>query len=450
MGSIKILVVDDEPLLGRPLQRALEYAGFAVRLAESGAEAMEAIHEERFDILLEDLRLPDADGLDIMMETISRNPGCRALVMTAYGSIELAVEAMRCGADDFLTKPFPMEQLFLKLQRSLDLRGAADGTGQGDGDCSLRGYAVSQSPLMHDLLHKARVAAATSSTVLITGESGTGKEFLADYLHAFSTRREQPFIKVNCAAIPETLFESELFGVEQGAFTGARTSRNGYLEEAAGGTLFLDEIADLPLSVQAKFLRALDEKIVHRVGGSRGKKVDFRLIAATNADLGAMVRQKAFRDDLYYRLNVIPIVLPPLRERREDIPLLIAHFQKSFRKNNNGEGTNFSAEAMNAFLDYHFPGNVRELKNIVEHFSILHPGETIRKRHLLGHLHKRNLAGMIFESMPVDKPLKAAVAEFEKRYIAKVMQSVGGHKARSATLLGLSRKVLWERLNRTV
>ena len=448
MTRLKILIVDDEPLLGMPLKRSLESAGYQARLAQSGADALQALTEESFDLLLEDLCLPDADGLDIMGEVLNKIPHCRALVMTGNGTIEKAVKAMKMGAFDFLTKPFTMEALFQKLHSVTEFREVEeviDSLGREDG---VTGECITRSPVMKDILQTAAVVAATDATVLLLGESGTGKDLLAEIIHAKSRRGKNPCIKVNCAAIPETLFESELFGVERGAYTGADRSRGGYLEAADKGTLYLDEIAELPLSLQGKFLRALGEKTIYRVGGSREYDVDFRLVAATNKDLKSLAGTHEFREDLFFRINVVPITIPPLRERREDIPLLIAYFQRRFQEKHPCPKPHFSPEALETLCNYGFPGNVRELQNIVEHISILHPGEIIKPRHLSVSLQNPDPVATLFESFAVGKPLKEAVADFENKYIEKVLHSVGGHKSRSASILGLSRKVLWERLKR--
>lgn len=448
MDTIKVLLVDDEPLLGKPLQRALEGNGYKVRLAVSGAEALEAINQERFDVLLEDLRLPDADGMDIMKEVLRKNSHCKALVITGHGTIKIAVEAMKNGAMDFVTKPFSMDSLLTKLKRCTEIKlleQEMDETVPDDISNGIWGH----SPPIMDMLKVTRLVATTDSTVLITGESGTGKELLARYIHDHSPRRTKACIQVNCAAIPINLFEGELFGVERGAYTDAHCSRAGYLQAAEGGTLFLDEVAELPLAVQAKLLRALDEKTIYRVGGNKSYRVDFRLIAATNRNLHHMVGEGLFRNDLFFRLNVVPITMPPLRERKEDIPLLMAFFQKRFQKAGKGSGVSFSPEALESLCDYHYPGNVRELKNLIEHLCTIYPGETIKKRHLMATMYDSNLVGQVFESFSIGKPLKEVVAEFERKYIHKVMESVGGHKARCAHILGLSRKVLWERIKKT-
>ncbi|HEY3306985.1 MAG TPA: sigma-54 dependent transcriptional regulator [Desulfuromonadaceae bacterium] len=448
MNLVKILIVDDEPVFGRPLTIALENAGFAVRYAENGAAALEAVYEERFDVLLEDLHLPDANGLDILKEVLAKNRACKALVMTGFGTIENAVEAMKIGAFDFLIKPFPLESLFLKLQRVIDFKNSEKHLSEFGEEADDESRILTKSPAMQDILKKSRAVACTDATVLITGESGTGKELLTDYIHAHSSRKDNHCIKVNCAAIPETLLESELFGVERGAYTDAHQTRKGYIEMADKGTLFLDEVGELPLRMQAKFLRALDERTIYRVGGNQSRKVDFRLVVATNRHLEKMVEANQFRSDLFFRLNVVPLSIPPLRERREDIPLLIAYFLKHYKPANERRLVTLTPDALDALCNYTYPGNIRELKNIIEQLSVLYPGQRVSRRHLVKPLHETSIANTLFVNFTVGKPLKIAVAEFERRYINKVMQSVGGRKSLSANILGLSRKVLWERISR--
>ena len=448
MSNFKILIVDDEPLLGQPLKRTLETAGYQVRLAMNGAEALEAITEEYFDLLLEDVRLPDADGLEIMREALNRMPACLALVMTGHGTIENAVEAMKWGAIDFLLKPFSMEVLLAKIAGIVDMQQTQieiEGLQSGN---TIRSCDITRSKIMQAALNEALVVAPTSMSVLLEGESGSGKEFLADYIHNHSLRRNKPCVKVNCAAIPETLYESELFGVERGAFTDAAKSRNGYIDEADGGTLFLDEIAELPLKLQAKLLRIIDDKTFYRVGGTTMRRSDFRLITATNRNLLKMVNDGEFREDLYFRIHVAPITIPPLRERREDIPALIRRFSDLHRSANPGSILRFSPEAFAALTAYDYPGNVRELKNIIEHLAIIYPGKTIRPRHLASLLRHADVVEKLFESFVTGKSLRDAITEFERKYIEKVLLSVEGHKTRSARILGLSRKVLWEKLKR--
>ena len=446
MSSLKLLIVEDDPLFGEAVVEALEDAGYRIRLAVSGAEALESAAEESFDMVLQDVRLPDANGLDVLDEILRLQPRCKALVMTGHATVDRAVEAMKLGACDFLTKPFPLEFLLVKLEKALKLREMESELDALRKQMSVKGTIVSRSPAMRNIMEMVSAVAATDATVLIQGESGTGKELLADAIHGLSDRAGKPCVKVNCAAIPENLVESELFGVERGAFTGAERSRAGFLEMAAGGTLFLDEIGDMPLPLQGKLLRVLEEKVVVRVGGTRGCKADFRLIAATNRNLKVMVAERSFREDLFFRLNVVPMTLPPLRERREDIPLLVAHFQEQLVSR--GQRVAFSPEAIDALCLYDYPGNVRELANIVAQLSTLYPGETIKQRQIPVFLKSDSLLGSIFERFPVGKPLKEAVVEFEQRYIEKIIRSTAGNKSRAADVLGLSRKVLWEKLKR--
>lgn len=448
MNSLKLLIVEDDLLLGYSLREALEGKGYQARLATTGAAALEAASEEGFDLLLQDIRLPDADGLQILREIFAIQPHCRALVMTGHASVELAVEAMKGGAFDFIAKPFPMEALFLKIERILDVsRLEREVSTLREAQDPLRKL-VCQSPAMTALIDTVKAVAAVNSTVMVQGESGTGKELLADAIHALSPRRKGPMVKVNCAAIPESLFESELFGVERGAYTGADRSRAGYIEAATGGTLFLDEIGEMPLQAQGKLLRVIEERTVARIGSTAQRSVDIRLISATNRDLKAMVEQKTFREDLYYRLSVVPLTVPPLRERREDIPLLIAFFREQFREGGIGGPLRLTPEALEALAAYDYPGNIRELRNVLEKLALLHGGEPIRPRHLPPEMLTPLHLGKQFEVISVGKPLKEAVAEFERKYIEKVLKSVGGQKALSASILGVSRKVLWEKLTR--
>uniref|UniRef100_C6DYX6 Two component, sigma54 specific, transcriptional regulator, Fis family n=1 Tax=Geobacter sp. (strain M21) TaxID=443144 RepID=C6DYX6_GEOSM len=446
MVKAKLLMVEDDRLLGDLMQESLEEAGYQVRLARSGAEALEAVSEESFDLVLQDIQLPDADGLDVLEEILRRQPQWKALVMTAFATVDRAVKAMKIGAFDFLIKPFAMDMLFLKLEKVLEFRQMEkEVAALKEGE---EPKLVTRSPAMAGVLEMVRVAAPTDVAVLLLGESGTGKELLADLVHAQSKRARKPMVKINSAAIPENLVESELFGVERGAYTGADRTRPGYVEMAAGGTLFLDEIGDLPLSLQGKLLRVLQEKTTYRVGGNKEIPVDFRLVAATNCNLRQLVEQKKFREDLYYRISVMPIDIPPLRERREDIPLLIATFQKRLAAAGVGGAVEFTPEALERLRNYDFPGNIRQLKNIVEQLTIRFPGDTIKARQIPVSLGSDSWVGSLFECFSVDKPLKEAVQEFEDRYIAKVLKSTGGNKTKAADLLGMSRQMLWEKTKR--
>jgi DNA-binding NtrC family response regulator len=442
---IKILIVEDDPLLWQPLQYALEGEGYSVRVAMDGAEALAASAEESFDLLLEDLHLPDSDGLDIMREIIQLHPACKALVMTGHATIENAVEAMKIGAFDFITKPFHLELVFIKIRRVIEFRDMANLVESVE--CRKRSV-MTRSPDMRRVIAVAETAAPTSATVLLLGESGTGKEVLADHIQRLSSVKDRPYIKVNCAAIPDSLFESELFGSDKGAYTGSVEERIGYVESANGGTLLLDEITDIPPGVQGKLLRVLEDGSFYRVGGTRQRKSDFRLIATTSRDLAEAVRARQFREDLYYRINVIAITISPLRQRREDIPLLTAHFLKLFQPSGGASGITLSPQVLDILSLYGYPGNVRELRNILEHLSLLYPGEKIKPAHLPAHMRDSAYIGNLFETFTVEKPLREATQEFEARYIEKVLRAAGGSKTQAAALLGISRKVLWEKLNR--
>lgn len=444
---IKILIVEDDPLLWQQLQYALEREGYRVRVAMDGADALAASAEESFDLLFQDLQLPDASGLDIMTEIMLRHPACKVLVMTGHATIENAVKAMKIGAFDFITKPFHLELIFLKIRRVIEFRNMES---QVESAQDRNEQVITRCPDMRKVVNMAGSAAPANASILLLGESGTGKEVLADYIQSHSARNGKPYIKVNCAAIPDTLFESELFGAEKGAYTGAGAGRSGFIESAHGGTLLLDEITEIPLPIQGKLLRVLEDGTFYRVGGARELTSDFRLIATSSKDPAEAVTLREFREDLYYRVNVIALTIPPLRERREDIPLLTAHFLKKFLSASKGNGITLSPQVMDMLSLYGYPGNIRELRNILEHLSLLYDGEVIKPAHLPAHVIGSAYIGNLFESFLVEKPLRDAVIEFEARYIEKVLNAAGGSKTRAAGLLGISRKVLWEKLKRGI
>jgi DNA-binding NtrC family response regulator len=445
MNDVKLLLVEDDPLLSEALHEALCRKGYQTRLVTSGAEALSVSSDDSFDLILQDVRLPDANGLDILSEILAAQPHCLALVMTGQATVEMAVRAMKLGAFDFITKPFSVDVLLMKLERLLEFRSLekqiADLTGASDP----RAKIITRSPAMQGVLDTIAVVAASEASVLLLGESGTGKELLAETLHAMSSRCRGPLVRVNCAAIPESLIEAELFGVEKGAYTDAGASRPGYLEFAHGGTLFLDEIGELDPAVQAKLLRVFGEHTAMRVGGTSLYELDFRLVCATNRDLRAMIAEREFREDLYYRINVISLHLPPLRDRREDIPLLAAHFIKRFAVDPK-KRIRLTPEALERLMLLPWSGNVRELTNLIEQLSILYPGQQILQRHIPDALTNGQYLGTIFEKITVGVPLKEAMAEFERHYIERVLTSTGGRKSRTAEILGLSRKSLWEKL----
>ena len=445
MKDVRLLLVEDDPLLGESLHEALSRQGYQTSLATSGAEALAACSDESFDLVLQDVRLPDADGLDILQEILTAQQSCNALVMTGQATVEMAVRAMKLGAFDFITKPFSVDVLLMKLDRLLEFRSLEKQVAELTGTSDPRSRIITRSPAMRAVLDTIAVVAASEASVLLLGESGTGKELLAETLHIMSTRSQGPLVRVNCAAIPETLIEAELFGVEKGAFTGADRSRPGYLEFAHGGTLFLDEIGELTPAVQAKLLRVLSERTASRVGGTSLYDLDFRLVCATNRDLRAMVAEREFREDLYYRLNVISLHVPPLRDRREDIPLLAAHFVDRFAKDQQSR-IRLTPEALESMLRLPWDGNVRELSNLVEQLSVLYPGQQIYQRHIPRSEADGQQLGTIFEKITVGMPLKEAVAEFERRYIERVLHATGGRKSRAVEILGLSRQALWDKL----
>ncbi|MDD2850827.1 MAG: sigma-54 dependent transcriptional regulator [Desulfuromonadaceae bacterium] len=444
---IKILIVEDDPLLWHPLQFALEGEGYNVQVAMDGADALALSIEESFDLLLQDLQLPDSNGLDIMREILLRHPTCMALVMTGHATIENAVEAMKIGAFDFITKPFHPELVLLKIRRVIEFRNMSNL--MESSECRKKSM-MTRCTDMKKVIEMAEVAAPTEAAILLLGESGTGKEVLANHIQSLSSVKDKPYIKVNCAAIPDSLFESEIFGSDKGAYTGSVKAHIGYVESAHGGTLLLDEITDLPLGIQGKLLRVLEDGSFYRVGGTHPLKSKFRLIATSRRDLSEAVHSGEFREDLYYRINVISLIIPPLRQRREDIPLLTAHFLKLFHTASDGAALRLSSQVLDILSLYDYPGNVRELRNILEHLSLLYHGEKIKPVHLPVRMRDSAYIGSLFETFTVEKPLRDATLEFETRYIEKMLKATGGNKTRASALLGISRKALWERLNHIV
>lgn len=445
MMEIKLLLVEDDPLLGAALYEALGRKGYRTYLVSSGAEALSLCNDESFDLVLQDVRLPDADGLDVLSEILVRQPHCHALVMTGQATVDMAVRAMKLGAFDFISKPFSVDVLLMKLERLLEFLRLKKQLVELTGTPASSPRFVTRSPAMRSVLDIIAIAAASEATMLLTGESGTGKELLAEAIHAGSARASGPLVKINCAAIPETLIEAELFGVEKGAYTGADRSRPGYLEAAGKGTLFLDEVGELSPAAQSKLLRVLEERRSTRIGSSTPHDLDFRLVCATNRDLRTSVAAGTFREDLFYRLNVISLNIPPLRERREDIPLLVAHFIECHGRQEE-KRIRLAPDALDALQRLAYPGNVRELSNIIEHTSLLYPGEMIHERDLPIISGADPHLGTQFERFTIGMPLKTATAEFERRYIKRVLAATGGQKGRAAGILGISRKALWEKL----
>ncbi len=437
-----ILLIDDDASLRRVTQYHLEKAGFAVRTAGAGQEGLDLFHRHGADLVITDVKLGDMSGLEVLRTIKAESPDTPVIVITAFGSIEMAVEAMKEGAFNFITKPFDRETLRHSCAKALELQRLRDTTRvlhqEVDRLTATEGMESANSA-MRELLATAVKVAGSEATVLITGESGTGKEVLARLIHRNSARRAGPMVCVNCSAIPETLIESELFGHVKGAFTGAVASRKGRFQTASGGTLFLDEIAELRPEMQAKLLRVIQEQEVEPVGADRPEKVDVRIIAATNRNLQEEIAAGRFREDLYYRLSVIPLHLPPLRERKEDIPALVNHF---LRKLGAPPTVRFSDRALAAMQAYDWPGNIRELQNAVERCVILRRGEVIDDWQ--PPVSSRPATGLV----PDIPDEGISLEEVEKELIRKALAKSGGNRSEAARLLRIPRHVLIYRLEK--
>ncbi len=437
-----ILIVDDEKNTREGLARALKRS-YEVRTAESGAQALEILSGQSVDVMLSDLRMPVMDGMTLMQRALASSPELVCILLTAYGSMETAVEAMRHGATDFLTKPVNLKELELVLARVLRSRQAEAENRQLreqlDAKFGMENI-IGNSPQMQEVFDTVRQVAGSRATVLIQGESGTGKELVAKAIHQLSSRNHAAFVAVHCAALSSTLLESELFGHEKGAFTGAAERRKGRFEMADGGSLFLDEIGEIDSGVQVKILRALEERRFERVGGQETVEVDTRLIAATNRDLRKMVADGDFREDLYYRLYVVAITLPPLRERTGDIPMLLKHFLDEFNAENGRAIEGFSPEALDLLTGYRWPGNVRELRNIVEQTVVLARSRRIGVRDLPAHIRETGAAAGSIAIGP------CTLEELEKQAIAQALKAAGGNRTRAAEQLGISRRTLHRKI----
>lgn len=454
--AYSILVVDDEALTLRTLSRGLREEGFEVFTATTGEEAMAIFQEEKPDLTLLDIVLPGIDGVEVLRQIKSASPPGIVLMMSAYHMVDRAVEAMKLGAYDYVVKPFLLADMITTLRRAtemLSLRVRVRDTVETAKGTYDFGKVVTQNPVMRSMLEVARKAAeADRTTILILGESGTGKGVLARAIHYRSPRAAQPLLELNCASLPETLLESELFGFEPGAFTDARRRKEGLLERAHNGTVFLDEIGNMSASVQAKLLRVLEEGTFMRLGGTRAIKVDVRLVAATNADLKEAMSQGRFREDLFYRLNVVPLFIPPLRERREDVlPLaldMVRHFNHELKKSFTG----FTPAAAALLESYGWPGNIRELKNVIERTMILAPEGDIHAGYLPEEIRERQepqpAAPVLAEAAsPGDRKL-VTLRELEEDYIQEVLASTGNNKTQAAKILGIHPTSLLRRLKK--
>ncbi len=450
----RVLVVDDQRNMRASTAIVLREAGYQVSEAEDGASALQRVAADAYDVVLTDVRMGEVDGMDVLRATLEASPSTQVIVMTAYGTIEAAVEAIRRGAYDYLAKPFQEGELLLRIAKAAEKRRLL-------GEMSLLrrefqeryglDHIVGRSAPMRDLLERVVRVAPTDATVLVTGESGTGKELIARALHTASRRAERPFVPVNCAAITETLLESELFGHARGSFTGATRARRGLFEEANGGTLFIDEVGETAPGFQAKLLRALQEGEVRRVGESLPVKVDVRVIAATNQDLRAAVAERRFREDLFYRLNVVPLRVPPLRERPEDVPPLAHHFLESYAQRT-GERKKLSPDALQKLIAYPWPGNVRELENMIEQAAALTSQLELGAADIRVPTPAAASAPAPYapasEALGGPHTLSETLAAAEREAIGRALSQTGGDLGEAARQLAISPTTLWRKMKR--
>ncbi len=442
-------MIDDEPVLQDVLSTLLRGAGFEYHGATSAADGLRRLHDEEIDVVLLDLMLPDRPGLELLPEIKAHDAHLPVVVITAYSSVESAIEAMRLGAFHYVPKPFKNEEVLHLVRRAAERRRLQVENLQLRSRLEGMGEIVGTSRRMQEVYELIRRAAPARSNILITGESGTGKELVARAVHRLSPRRGEPFVPVHTSAIPSDLLESTLFGHVKGAFTGAVSSRKGLFEAAHGGTLFLDEVGTVSLETQTKLLRVVQEREIRRVGGVDARPIDVRLVAATNVDLWAEVQEGRLREDLYYRLNVITIDLPPLRERREDIPLLVAHFLQIYTEENDRNVLGFTPEAIDALAEYSWPGNVRELENTVERAVVLSRGETIELDELPQALRAADLDDVVLSEIPEGGlDFRVAVAGFQTQLIRQALRQSGGVQRQAARLLKLSPTTLNEMVHR--
>ncbi|HMA80918.1 MAG TPA: sigma-54 dependent transcriptional regulator [Candidatus Binatia bacterium] len=451
MSQPRLLVVDDEVGVRQSLQLVFNKT-YLVLEASSATEAIQKATEETPDVVLLDIMMPGTDGLAVLKQIKSIQPECQVIMLTGLNTARSAFVAKGTGAFDYLTKPFDVEELRLKvehavekIQLSRELERLKEEVGRKYGV----EYVIGKSKQIVDVFKAVSMVAGKKSTVLITGESGTGKELIARAIHFNSDRRSKPFVVVNCAALPDTLIESELFGYERGAFTNASQKKIGRFELAHGGTLFLDEIGELNIGTQAKFLRAIEQETFTRLGGTDEIKVDVRVIAASNRDLEQMAKNAEFRPDLFYRLNVVSLFLPPLRERRDDIPLLLDHFLRLKAQEHSIATKTLSPEVVDFFVSYPWPGNIRELENLIERLTILTPHETVMLRDLPHGMRSTDQTATLKEDvLSGSRPLSDAVDEFERELIVKALQRTGFNQTKAASLLGTSRRILKYRIEK--
>lgn len=442
----KILIIEDDPAMRLGMSHFLRSSGYSVEETGSSDRAIDILQKNFFDLIITDLRLPGRDGLSLLKEVKTKTPDTGVIIITAFADIKTAVQAIKDGAFDYIAKPFSNEELLLVIERFFNFRRLEKEVIRLRESIKETNYEklIGVSPAMKEIFDRIEAIAMTDVPVLIQGESGTGKELVANAIHNKSHRKDKPYIKINCAAIPETLFESELFGYEKGAFTGAMETKKGKFELANGGTIFFDEIGDMPLGLQAKLLRVLEDNTITRLGGRDSIKVDVRCIYATSKNLKDLIREGRFREDLFYRINVVPIQIPPLRERKEDIPYLIEHFLGYFQKKYSKSGLRFSPAAYEALLSYDYPGNVRELKHAIERAVLLSNAELIDIKSLPEEI----LPEFRIEDRCLSSKLslQECLQSFEKKLIITTLKETGGRKIEAAKRLGISRKVLWKKI----
>lgn len=440
----RILIVEDEEKLRRVVSLQLESEGYETDTAATAEEALRLV--DRASLVLTDLKLPGMDGLELLRLLHRQNANTPVVVMTAFGTVENAVEAMKSGAVDFLPKPFSLNHLMTVVGKAMEIRNLREENRRLKDELGHRynfDNIIGRGARMQEILGAVARVAPARTTVLLCGESGVGKDLIARAIHFHSPRRDHPFVKINCTALPENLMESELFGYEKGAFTGAATSKPGKFEQAEGGTVFLDEIGDVPPSIQVKLLRILQEREFERLGSNKTRQIDVRIVAATNVDLKAAIDEGSFREDLYYRLNVFPLTIPPLRERREDIPLLAVHFLRKFAVEQGSPVTAFSDSAIAKLMDYSWPGNVRELENVIERSIVLAGGSVLEPADVKLDEPRRNHAA------PGDGaflPEGLSLDQHEQNIIREAMRRSNNNKSQAARLLGLTRNALRYRL----
>jgi DNA-binding NtrC family response regulator len=438
-----ILIVDDEKNIREGLKISLGRDGHKIFLASDGSEAYRILENNEIDLVITDLKMPNMSGEELLKNISTNFNQIPVIILTGHGTIENAVQLMRNGAYDFLTKPLNLDKLSLIVERALSSRQLMIENRNLKSKIKYEeaGRVIGKSDKMIKIMEKIELVAPTKSTILITGENGSGKEVIADLIYDLSNRKDKPFIKVHCAALTETLLESELFGHEKGAFTGAIKTKKGRFELADGGTIFLDEIGEISANIQVKLLRVLQEKSFERVGGEETIKVDVRIISATNLDLMNEVKKGNFREDLYYRLNVISINVPPLRERKEDIPLFISNFIQEFMKENNKIIKEITPKAKIALINYSWPGNVRELRNVLESLVILSKNEVIDIDDLPPYINNNDPTNLLKLELP------SKMIDIEKKAIISTLKITNGNKSKAAELLGITRKTLQNKLN---